>query len=239
MLGGIAKGETLISGILKGEDVLHTASAMRALGAGIDSTGGLWRIYGTGTGRLKEPDAVLDMGNSGTSTRLLAGLIASHPLTATFTGDASLIKRPMGRVIDPLSQIGAQFLARAGGRLPMAVRGAEKPKNIIYKLPVASAQVKSAILLAALNTPGRTTVIEEEPTRDHTEKMFAHFGVKVEIENLPGGGQAIHVDGPQQLQSCAVDVPGDPSSAIPVPPHFWPWQRSLMKDRNCTCLISE
>lgn len=214
MLAGLAKGETLISGLLEGEDVLQTAAAMRAMGAKIiGDDSGLWRVYGVGTGRLQEPGEVLDMGNSGTSTRLLSGLIASHNITVTMTGDASLVKRPMGRIITPLTSMGAQFLARSGGRLPMTIKGAEKPQAIEYELPVASAQVKSAILLAALNTPGRTTVIERTPTRDHTEKMFAHFGVEVSVEDLGNGGQAIHIDGPQQLQPCAVDVPGDPSSA--------------------------
>ncbi len=210
MLGALAKGETMISGLLEGEDVFNTAEAMKAMGARVSSgSDGLWRAHGVGTGNLKEPNRVLDMGNSGTSTRLIIGLMSGHPVTATFTGDASLIKRPMKRVMEPLSQMGAQFLAREGGRLPLTVSGARQPKNIEYRLPVASAQVKSAIMLAALNTPGITTVIEDTPTRDHTENMLRHFGVNVKVE----GAQAIHVEGPQQLISCAVDVPGDPSSA--------------------------
>lgn len=203
----------MISGLLEGQDVMHTAAAMRALGARIVSDGRQWRTHGTGTGHLKEPDCVLDMGNSGTSTRLLAGLIAGHPVAATFTGDASLVKRPMRRIMEPLGLMGATFLARGGGRLPMTMRGADNPQNIEYRLPVASAQVKSAILLAALNTPGATTVIEPHPTRDHTENMLRHFGVAVTVETLPGGAQAIRIEGPHQLQGCAVDVPGDPSSA--------------------------
>jgi 3-phosphoshikimate 1-carboxyvinyltransferase len=214
MLGGLAKEETIISGLLTGEDVLHTGEAMRAFGAKIEAgDDGLWRTFGTGTGKLREPSKVLDMGNSGTSTRLLAGLVAGHPVAATFTGDASLIKRPMKRVMTPLSLMGAQFLAREGGRLPMTVRGADNPKTIEYRLPVASAQVKSAILLAALNTPGKTIVIEDTPTRDHTENMLRHFGASVTVDDLPGGGQSITIDGPQELLGCAVDVPGDPSSA--------------------------
>lgn len=214
MLGALAKGETIISGLLEGEDVFDTAEAMRAMGAKVGKgSDALWRAYGVGTGNLKEPDRVLDMGNSGTSTRLIVGLVSGHPVTATFTGDASLIRRPMKRVMEPLSQMGAQFLAREGGRLPLTVSGASKPKNIQYRLPVASAQVKSAIMLAALNTPGITTVIEDTPTRDHTENMLRHFGVSVKVETLESGAQAIHVEGPQQLIACAVDVPCDPSSA--------------------------
>lgn len=214
MLGGICKEETIISGLLEGEDVLRTAEAMRAMGARISRGGdGLWRCFGTGTGHLKSPDRMLDMGNSGTSARLLAGLIAGHDITASMTGDASLVKRPMKRVIEPLTQMGARFETAEGGRLPMTIRGAEKAKAIEYRLPVASAQVKSAILLAGLNANGRTTVIEDKPTRDHSENMLRHFGAKVTVENLPDGAQAIHIDGPQQLFGCAVDVPGDPSSA--------------------------
>jgi len=214
MLGGLCKEETIISGLLEGEDVLNTATAMKALGAQISSgEDGLWRCFGTGTGHLRTPSHALYMGNSGTSTRLLAGLVAGHNITATFTGDASLSKRPMKRIVDPLSQMGAQFEARDGMCLPMIVRGAEKIKPIEYRLPVASAQVKSAILLAGVSARGVTTVIEDKPTRDHTENMLRHFGAKVSVENLPDGAQAIHLDGPQELFGCAVDVPGDPTSA--------------------------
>ena len=214
MLGGLCKEETIISGLLEGEDVLCTAGAMRAMGAKITrGDDGLWRCFGTGTGHLKQPAHPLDMGNSGTSTRLLAGLIAGHNISATMTGDPSLSKRPMKRIIEPLSQMGARFEAQEGGRLPMTVHGTAKAKPIEYRLPVASAQVKSAILLAGLNAHGITTVIEDKPTRDHSENMLRHFGAKVSIENLPDGGQAIHIDGPQELFGCAVDVPGDPSSA--------------------------
>lgn len=214
MLGGLCKEETIISGLLEGEDVLRTAEAMRAMGAKIERGGdGLWRCFGTGTGHLKTPSHMLDMGNSGTSTRLLAGLIAGHHITVEMTGDASLVKRPMKRVIEPLAMMGARFETAEGGRLPMKVFGAEKAKAIEYRLPVASAQVKSAIMLAGLNTHGVTTVIENHPTRDHSENMLRHFGAKVAVEDLPDGAQAIRIDGPQELFGCAVDVPGDPSSA--------------------------
>jgi len=214
MFGALAVGETIISGLLEGEDVLHTAQAMRSMGAKIiDGTDGLWRVYGVGVGGLQEPDCVLEMGNSGTSTRLLMGLVGGHNITATFTGDASLVKRPMRRVIEPLRMMGAEFIARSNDRLPLTVRGAQEALAIEYHLPVASAQVKSAVMLAGLNAAGRTTVIEDHPTRDHTENMLRHFGVEVEVEDLENGAQAIHLNGHQDLKACAVDVPGDPSSA--------------------------
>lgn len=214
MLGALAVGETIVSGLLEGEDVLHTAMAMRAMGAKIThGDDGLWRIYGVGVGGLREPDHVLEMGNSGTSTRLLMGLVGGHNITATFTGDASLVKRPMKRIVTPLEMMGATFLSRSGGRLPLTVKGAENTLPIEYRLPVASAQVKSAIMLAGLNAAGRTTVIEDHPTRDHTENMLRHFGVDVEVDALEGDARAIHVLGHQELQGCAVDVPSDPSSA--------------------------
>lgn len=214
MFAALAQGETIISGLLEGEDVLNTAEALQHMGARIgNGSDGLWRVRGVGVGKLAEPSCVLDMGNSGTSTRLLMGLVAGHNFAATFTGDASLTKRPMRRVMTPLEQTGAKFLARTGDRLPLTVRGAELPVAISYTLPVASAQVKSAILLAGLNMPGRTTVIEREPTRDHTENMLRHFGVDVLIEPAEDGGEAISIDGPVALKPCAVDVPGDPSSA--------------------------
>lgn len=214
MFGALAIGETIISGLLEGEDVLHTAAAMRAMGAKITrGDDGLWRVHGVGVGGLREPDQVLDMGNSGTSTRLLMGLVGGHDITATFTGDASLVKRPMKRIVTPLEEMGAQFMCRSGDRLPLTVRGAQEAHAIHYTLPVASAQVKSAILLAGLNAVGRTTVVEGHPTRDHTENMLRHFGVTVEVEPLEEGASAIHVQGHQELQGCAVDVPGDPSSA--------------------------
>lgn len=214
ILGGLAIGETIIHGLLEGEDVLNTAHAMKAMGAKIyRSDDGLWHAFGVGTGNLREPSEILDMGNSGTSTRLLVGLVAGHPITAFFTGDSSLLKRPMGRVMTPLSQMGAQFMARNGGRLPLGVRGAEKTLPLSYRLPVPSAQVKSAILLAGLNAQGTTTVVEPIPTRDHTENMLRHFGLDVVVEDLPDGARAVHIEGPKSFEGCAVDVPADPSSA--------------------------
>lgn len=214
MLGSLAIGETAVHGLLEGEDVLHTAQAMRALGATINrGRDGVWRIHGTGLGGLHQPSPDLDMGNSGTSTRLLMGLIAGHPITARFTGDASLVKRPMKRVMDPLGMMGATFEAQEGGRLPLTVHGAQDPLSIEYRLPVASAQVKSAILLAGLNAAGATTVIEDHPTRDHSENMLRHFGVDVKTETIEGGAQAISLTGFQDLKPCAIHVPGDPSSA--------------------------
>ena len=213
MLAALAVGESRVSGLLEGEDVLATAAAMRAMGARVERTGeGEWRIHGVGVGGLLQPQAPLDMGNSGTSTRLLMGLIASHPITATFTGDASLSKRPMGRVIDPLSQMGAD-IAATQGRLPLTLRGASPAVPIEYRLPVASAQVKSAILLAGLNTPGITTVIEPVPTRDHSERMLRGFGADLTVEIDQHGARVIHIRGEAELQPQTIAVPGDPSSA--------------------------
>lgn len=214
MLGSLAVGETIISGLLEGEDVMRTAEAMRKMGANIErGDDGLWRVFGVGTGGLQEPEGVLDMGNSGTSARLLMGIISSNNITATMSGDASLTRRPMKRVMTPLAQMGAKFAAREGGFMPLTITGAADALSIEYRLPVASAQVKSAILLAGLNARGRTTVIEETPTRDHSENMLRHMGVEVEAETLEDGAQAISVTGYADLQPCAIDVPGDPSSA--------------------------
>ena len=212
MFGALAVGETRVSGLLEGEDVMATAAAMRAMGAQIEKTGAEWRIHGVGIGSLLEPKAALDMGNSGTSTRLLMGLTASHAITATFIGDASLSRRPMGRVIEPLSQMGAQIEASSGGTLPLLQRGAATPVPITYRLPVASAQVKSAVLLAGLNTPGITTVIEPVPTRDHTERMLAGFGARLEVTQ-EAGTRIIRIHGEAELRPQHVIVPGDPSSA--------------------------
>ncbi len=213
MLGALAVGETRITGLLEGEDVLSTAAAMRAMGATVERLGhGEWRVHGVGVGALLQPEAPLDMGNSGTSTRLLMGLIASHPISATFIGDASLSKRPMGRVIEPLSQMGAAFDASEGGRLPLTLRGASPAVPITYRLPVASAQVKSAVLLAGLNTPGITTVIEPVPTRDHSERMLRGFGAELWVEES-GGERTIHLRGDAELKPQQIEVPGDPSSA--------------------------
>ena len=214
MLGALTIGETIISGLLEGEDVLNTAEAMRQMGADIQKDkAGLWRVFGVGIGGLHEPKEPLDMGNSGTSTRLLMGVVAGHDIKATFTGDASLSKRPMKRVMTPLAQIGATFEATNGERLPLTMRGAKNPLAIEYRLPVASAQVKSAVILAGLNALGTTTVIEDRPTRDHTENMLRHFGFEVITKKLPDGAESISVRGQQELQPCAVDVPSDPSSA--------------------------
>jgi 3-phosphoshikimate 1-carboxyvinyltransferase len=214
MLGALATGETEIHGLLTGADVLHTAAAMRALGATVETSGdGVWRVRGVGVGGIAEPASVLDMGNSGTAARLLMGLVASHPVTCFFTGDASLAKRPMARVTTPLERMGASFVTRTGGRMPLAVIGTDSPLPITYRLPVASAQVKSAVLLAGLNTPGVTTVIEPEPTRDHTELMLRHFGAKIETERLEDGTLAVSLTGEAELAGRTVRVPGDPSSA--------------------------
>lgn len=214
MFGALALGETNVSGLLEGEDVLATAAALRALGALVDHVGpGLWRIRGFGVGGGREPGDVLDLGNSGTSARLLSGILASHPFTSFMTGDASLRSRPMQRVIDPLSRMGARFEGRAGGRMPLAVIGTDEMVPIEYRLPVASAQVKSAILLAGLNTAGETTVIEPEATRDHTERMLRHFGAEVRVVPAEGGGKRITVVGWPELKARDVVVPGDPSSA--------------------------
>ena len=214
MLGGIALGQSEIHGLLEGEDVLRTAAAMRLLGAEIErGADGVWRAQGRGVGALIEPEDVLDLGNSGTSARLLLGLIAGHPITACMTGDPSLRRRPMGRAMQPLREIGARFVARAGDRLPLAIVGAAEPMPIRYRLPVASAQVKSAVLLAGLNTPGATTVIEPEPTRDHSELMLKHFGARLTIERGSDGARVTTLEGQPELTGRTVRVPGDPSSA--------------------------
>lgn len=214
MLGALAVGETRVTGLLEGEDVLSTAAAMRAMGATITrDADGMWHVHGVGVGGLLQPAQALDMGNSGTSTRLLMGLVATHPITATFIGDASLSKRPMGRVIDPLSTMGATFTASPGGRLPLTLRGISPAVPIEYRLPVASAQVKSAILLAGLNTPGITTVIEPIPTRDHSERMLRGFGAELSVEVAPDGARVIRLTGEAELKPQDIVVPGDPSSA--------------------------
>ncbi len=213
MFGALAVGRTTARGLLEGEDVVATAAALRAMGATIErQDDGTWVIDGVGVGALLQPDTALDMGNSGTSTRLLMGLVASHPVTATFTGDASLSKRPMGRVIVPLSQMGAEFTSSPGGRLPLTMRGASPAVPIEYRLPVASAQVKSAVLLAGLNTPGITRVIEPVPTRDHTERMLQGFGAELTVEET-GGERIIELRGQAELHPQDITVPGDPSSA--------------------------
>jgi 3-phosphoshikimate 1-carboxyvinyltransferase len=214
MLSALAVGESRISGLLEGEDVLATAAAMRAMGAKIERTGeGSWTVHGVGVGGLMQPSAALDMGNSGTSTRLLMGLLSSHRISATFIGDASLSRRPMGRVIDPLNLMGAEFNASPGGTLPLMVRGLVPAIPIQYRLPVASAQVKSAVLLAGLNTPGITEVIEPIPTRDHSERMLRGFGANLSVELANDGVRHIRLMGEAELRPQNIEVPGDPSSA--------------------------
>ena len=214
MLSALAVGTSNISGLLAGEDVLATAAAMRAMGAHIERNGeGIWTVHGVGVGGLMQPSGALDMGNSGTSTRLLMGLVASHRLTATFIGDASLSKRPMGRVIDPLSQMGAEFTASPGGMLPLMVRGLVPAIPISYRLPVASAQVKSAVLLAGLNIAGITEVIEPVPTRDHSERILRGFGADLTVDVDTDGVRHIRLMGEAELQPQQIEVPGDPSSA--------------------------
>jgi 3-phosphoshikimate 1-carboxyvinyltransferase len=215
MMGGLAVGATRISGLLEGEDVLATAAALRAMGATVtqEGPGGDWVVQGVGIGGLMEPAAPLDLGNAGTATRLLMGIVATHPFVSFFTGDASLRARPMARVSGPLEKMGARIVSRSGGRLPLAVIGTAEPMPIVYELPVASAQVKSAILLAGLNTPGETSVIERERTRDHTELMLSHFGAEVRSEAIEGGRTRITVVGQPELTAADIIVPADPSSA--------------------------
>ena len=213
ILGALTVGETTVTGLLEGQDVLDTAEAMRAFGAEVTRTGeGAWTVQGVGVGGFAEPDRVIDCGNSGTGVRLIMGAMATSPITATFTGDASLVKRPMGRVTDPLALFGARAFGRAGGRLPMTVVGAAEPVPVRYTVPVPSAQVKSAVLLAGLNAPGETVVIEREATRDHTERMLAGFGAEIVAEDT-AEGRAIRLVGRPEFRPQAIAVPSDPSSA--------------------------
>ena len=213
ILGALAVGETRISGLLEGEDVLATAAAMRAFGAEVERLGdGEWRVHGVGVGGFAEPEDVIDCGNAGTGVRLIMGAMATSPITATFTGDASLRSRPMARVTDPLALFGAQAVGRAGGRLPMTIVGAADPVPVRYALPVPSAQVKSAVLLAGLNAPGETVVIEREATRDHTERMLAEFGAEIVVEDTDEG-RRITLTGQPELVPQEIAVPRDPSSA--------------------------
>jgi 3-phosphoshikimate 1-carboxyvinyltransferase len=214
ILGGLAIGETVVDGLLEGEDVLNTAAAMRAFGAEVTrQSDGRWQIHGRGVGGLDEPDQVLDLGNSGTGVRLLMGVAAGNPITTFFTGDASLVGRPMARVSTPLEEMGVRFVAREGGRLPLACLGPETLLPIEYTLPMASAQVKSAILLAGLAAPGETIVIEPHPTRDHTETMMRQFGATVRVEDRANGARVITLVGEPELTGQNVQVPADPSSA--------------------------
>jgi 3-phosphoshikimate 1-carboxyvinyltransferase len=215
ILGAMAVGETRITGMLEGEDAISTANAMRALGALVERTGEqAWRIMGVGVGGFAEPRAPLDFGNSGTGCRLAMGAVAGCPITATFDGDASLRTRPMRRILDPLEKFGARTIdQKEGGRLPITVRGALDPIPVVYEVPVPSAQVKSAVLLAGLAAPGTTTVIENEATRDHTEKMLKHFGAQLRSEDYGKHGRRITLTGQPELEGAPVAVPADPSSA--------------------------
>jgi 3-phosphoshikimate 1-carboxyvinyltransferase len=213
MFGAIAKGETVVEGLLEAEDVVNTAKAMAALGASVErSKDGKWHIKGVGINGLKSPRAPLDFGNSGTGVRLAMGLMASTPLVVRCVGDASLSKRPMGRVTKPLAQFGARFETSEGDRLPLTLHGAPKPQAMTYTLPMASAQVKSAVLLAGINTPGTTVVIEPVATRDHTERMLKAFGAKIET-TVKNGARHIALMGKQELKAQKISIPGDPSSA--------------------------
>ena len=215
ILGALTVGETRITGLLEGEDVINTSRAMRALGATVERTGeGEWRIHGVGVSGFPAPAAALDFGNSGTGCRLVIGAVAGCPITATFDGDASLRKRPMQRFLDPLQRMGARAMSVAeGGRLPLTLEGARDPIPIVYRPPVASAQLKSAVLLAGLSAPGETVVEEAEATRDHTERMLRHFGAEVAV--VPNGphGHRITLKGQPELVPAPVVVPADPSSA--------------------------
>ncbi|MGC1427884.1 MAG: 3-phosphoshikimate 1-carboxyvinyltransferase [Albidovulum sp.] len=213
ILGAMAVGETRVTGLLEGQDVLDTGAAMRAFGAELIRHGaGEWSVHGVGIGGFREPENVIDCGNSGTGVRLIMGAMATTPIAATFTGDASLRKRPMGRVTDPLALFGTRAYGRNGGRLPMTVVGACDPVAVRYTLPMPSAQVKSAVLLAGLNTPGQTVVIEAEPTRDHSERMLRGFGAEVSVEDS-AEGRLITLTGQPELRPQTVAVPRDPSSA--------------------------
>jgi 3-phosphoshikimate 1-carboxyvinyltransferase len=215
ILGALAVGETVVTGLLEGEDVINTGRAMRALGARIERTGeGAWRVHGVGVAGFAEPEAPLDFGNSGTGCRLVIGAVAGCPITATFDGDASLRSRPMRRVLDPLARMGARATHVAdGGRLPLTLQGARDAIPIVYEPPAASAQLKSAVLLAGLAAPGETVVIEREATRDHTERMLRHFGADVRVEPAGAHGRRVTLKGQPELAPAAVAVPADPSSA--------------------------
>ena len=215
ILGALTVGDTTVGGLLEGEDVLHTANAMRALGACLERTGEqAWRIRGVGVAGFAQPVGPLDFGNSGTGCRLAIGAVAGSPVTVAFVGDKSLCSRPMRRVLDPLEKMGARVLEVAdGGRLPLTIRGAADPIPIIYEPPVASAQLKSAVLLAGLAAPGETTVIEAEATRDHTERLLKHFGAKITSKSHGEHGRRIVLKGQPELEPANVLVPADPSSA--------------------------
>ena len=213
IFGAMALGKTEISGLLEGQDVLDTAKAMEAFGASVTNHGdGNWTVHGVGVGGFSEPDGVIDCGNSGTGVRLIMGAMATHDMTATFTGDASLNKRPMARVTDPIALFGAEAYGRKGGRLPMTIVGAKHPVPVRYTVPMPSAQVKSAVMLAGLNAPGETVIIEKEATRDHTERMLVGFGAEVDVE-ITAEGRVITLRGYPELKPQTISVPRDPSSA--------------------------
>jgi 3-phosphoshikimate 1-carboxyvinyltransferase len=214
ILGLLAIGETCIHGLLEGDDVLRTAAAVRALGGTVDRRDdGTWTVIGAGIGGLAQPDSPLDFANAGTGSRLMMGVAGSHPITTTFDGDASLRKRPMRRILDPLRLMGTRVLAEAeGGRVPLTLQGPDDMVPVVYETPAPSAQIKSAVLLAGLNAPGTTTVIEREATRDHTERMLRHFGAELEVA-VEGEGRRITLTGQPQLRGTEVVVPADPSSA--------------------------
>ncbi|RVD66977.1 MAG: 3-phosphoshikimate 1-carboxyvinyltransferase [Mesorhizobium sp.] len=214
MFGGLASGETRITGLLEGEDVMRTGAAMKAMGAHIEKNGDEWVIRGTGNGALLQPEGPLDFGNAGTGSRLTMGLVGTYDMETTFIGDASLSGRPMGRVLEPLRQMGVQVLkATPGDRMPITLHGPKHAAPITYRVPMASAQVKSAVLLAGLNTPGITTVIEPVMTRDHTEKMLKGFGANLSVETDERGVRHIFIEGQGRLTGQTIAVPGDPSSA--------------------------
>src|SRR5690349_19674726 len=215
ILGALAVGESRISGLLEGEDVLNTAKSMQALGARVERTGDFaWKVNGVGVGGFAEPEKALDFGNSGTGCRLVMGAVAGCPITAVFDGDDSLRSRPMRRILDPLELMGARTGdIREGGRLPLSLSGARYPVPITYKTPVASAQIKSAVLLAGLSAPGVTTVIEQEASRDHTELMLEHFGADIVSQAEGAHGRRITLTGEPELRGANVVVPADPSSA--------------------------
>jgi len=213
ILGALSLGETRIQGLLEGDDVLDTGKAMQAFGAEvINHGGGSWSVHGVGVGGFAEPDHVIDCGNSGTGVRLIMGAMATSPIAATFTGDGSLNKRPMGRVTDPLALFGAQSYGRSEGRLPLTLIGAAQALPVRYEVPMPSAQVKSAVLLAGLNAPGQTVVIEKEATRDHTERMLVGFGAELTVEQTDAG-RVITLTGQPELRPQDIIVPRDPSSA--------------------------
>ena len=215
MFGAMALGETIVTGLLEGEDVINTARAMSALGVRVErwNDDASWHVSGVGLGGFQAPAQTIDFGNSGTGARLAMGLLATTPISVRMSGDASLRSRPMGRIVAPLAGFGTRFETAEGGRMPLTLHGAQHPVPIEYRLPVASAQVKSAVLLAGLNAPGATTVIEPEPTRDHTERMLQGFGADITIGRADDGARTITVRGHTELQAQTVDVPGDPSSA--------------------------